>query len=317
MAIAHPDEIGTLLVDGVDLGDTAPETIEGGTKVALKVWYFKRGTNPVVQRGRVTPEPVRFSFKLTGPDALDNALYLDGLSKTKEEPVQIVWGRINFTAVIGQVTYQAQRTEVSVTMELTPVKDPNPSGGVFIPQVEISPFDLLAELADGLGGILALVDQAGKFFDNAFQSLRDAIDTATDVVAKVDTALATVTRIVDLPAQTVTVLSADLSDASSRLQNGAADLVAAANGAVDLPADITAGVTQVASTCTISSERMDYLVQQMAPTVLIIRFKEGDTLSGIAEAYGLSVDAILAVNPGFASSPPTPGTEVKVPSASG
>jgi LysM repeat protein len=188
---------------------------------------------------------------------------------------------------------------------------------VFIPQVEISPFDLLAELADGLGGILALVDQAGKFFDNAFQSLRDAIDTATDVVAKVDTALATVTRIVDLPAQTVTVLSADLSDASSRLQNGAADLVAAANGAVDLPADITAGVTQVASTCTISSERMDYLVQQMAPTVLIIRFKEGDTLSGIAEAYGLSVDAILAVNPGFASSPPTPGTEVKVPSASG
>jgi hypothetical protein len=315
MAIANPSTIASLLIDGTDLGLTAPETWEGGTKTALRAWYYRKGIPTLIQSGRVTPEPVRLSFRLTGPDALQNALYLDGLQKTKRDAVPIVWGPISFAAKIQQCTYTASRSDVAVTLELLPVDDPNPQGQAQAPQIEVNPVDLLSEIGDAVGGLLAQVEQASKFFDNAFQGMRDAVDNATAVIARTEAAITGVAQIAQLPAATAATLGADLVDASARIQNGAATIVTAANAQAQLPAEIVSTVTTLATSSAISGERMEYIAAQMTPATVTAVLTEGQTATDIAEAAGVSVADLIAANPDLIRTPFTPGTTVEVPDA--
>jgi LysM repeat protein len=313
MAIAHPDKLRAFRIAGVDLGLSAPEVFEGGSSVPIKVWYWKKGVDPTVQRSpRVIPKPVRLSFKLIGPEALNNALFLDDL-KRETDAVPFVWGDIAFEAHVKEVEYSAKQDGVDVALMAVPITDPNPNRRRLSTTTDFAPLDLLGEIGDSLADMKAFIDQVGAFADQALTTVRDALSQAETAVTDVTAALGTVAKIVELPTTVAAEVRDALTASADNLTTAAVDVVAAVSGASFAPPEIVVAAATVADAYNNTAERFNYIAQMVVPPAETHTVVEGETLTSIAEAAGTTVDQVLAMNPDVARSGITPGGQIEVP----
>jgi hypothetical protein len=313
MSIAPPDQLAALSIGGRDLGLTAPETWQGGTKVALKLWYYRNNAQTVIQRGRVTPQPVRLEFKLIGPDALNNALYLDSLAKTEEKPVPIQWASIAFDAMIETVEYSIQRTGVSVSLTCLPVTDPNRQVWLLSPPDGPVPVSLLGGIQAVLDGIQADIEAVAAYFDNTLTTLNDGLQQVRVAVATVADTLATVHDMAEAPMQVIASVRDTLVDAASAIVTGVVDLVAISNAAGELPSEIAVAVTRVANVGFGIDEQFLYVTQTLPQPTTMVVATEGQTVSDLADASDVTSAALFAINPELARAAPEPGQKIEVP----
>lgn len=339
MPAGTPEELDSFRLGSVQLQARAPEELKECVKATFKFFFYKNGPT-IVQKGRVTPDPITLSFKFSGAGSLGAAQFLKQMMIVQEE-IPLSWMTFAFKGYLTQFDFGYRQKEVNGTLTYQPIDlgDAKTAGSaaalgstavarptlveIGLPEatlaVRITFFEALfgdalnalGEAIEFLGGIK---DQVQAAFDGLLDLL-DQIDTFSDGV---NAAVSAVLDIAAVPLQ----IAAQIQDTATNLlsvfthvRDGVADLFSPTTPLLGLAAQFMMEAQIAVGLAEMDKMETALLLTRSAFTQQYVRyvFTDEDTLMTVAESFGLSAPDILAANPGLRPSDVQGGLNVSIP----
>jgi LysM repeat protein len=326
MPIANPSDLDTFTLGPAQLKATsAPEEFREGLTAAFR-FFFYNGKPTIVQKGRVTPDPISLSFKFNGDLALDTARYLRSLVAA-QAAVSLTWaGRFSFTGYLLHFEFSYRQKEVTGSLTYQPTSQDTGSVPGVLPTPAIDPATLLTQAQ----GFMAAITNAIASMTNAIatlqsqvndvlQPLQDFNNALTDAVNQVTANLYNFGDILTMPYQTLSALADTIGNALNLLPaayniitNAVTNPVITVLGATDsfLTAATGAGFLSNLNDAEVNSL---LLQQSLTPIPITYTIHADDTLQLISTYFTVSVGAILQLNPGLNENTLVPGNTILVP----
>ncbi|MBO9542708.1 LysM peptidoglycan-binding domain-containing protein [bacterium] len=329
MPLASSEDLKIFKLGTYTLQAEAPEELEEGVTAAFRFFFFKQ-SKPLVQVGRVTPDPITLNFKFNGDWALDAARALKRMTE-EQRLIPLKWAnRFDFRGYLTSFRFRYTQQLVTGTLTYQPISDEklpgafNAPAGAPVPDkagrlTEVNEhfddaFKTKETLASHLLAIKALVA------DN-FSPITSALEACNDTLRMVSDTLSTVADIAAIPFQlgaeiattinsTIGLLPAARNEFFAKvlapvtpLLQGADAAVAKASAEFALVAIDDLEIALLNLLDSLSTVPVEYVVQVE------------DTLEQIADWFRVTIEAILQMNPSLSASTLVPGLRLKVPYA--
>lgn len=327
MALGTPEQVAAFSLGGYTLEAMAPEAFRTGITVTYKFFFYKKG-EPVVQKGRVTPNPITLDFRLKGPDAVDAELFIRAMA-AKQEAVTLSWlDRFSFKGYITLVgDFSHTRLWVTGSITFQPTEDTSAAGsgmalGSKFQRSGESIGSWLDALKDAINGLNNAIADLKQWVDDLLQPLRD-VATAIDLInAEVLGLSQQVGDIAAAPYQALSELAGTIDDAITLLPIARDDMYAKVLAPViPLLQGTTNDLAQSAALGSMvvlddAEDGLWNLRNAIAPEPLIYKSQYGDTPQDVADIFGVTLGALLALNSTMGAGPIAAGTLVKIPATS-
>lgn len=326
MALGTPDQVKAFSLGGFTLEAMAPEEFRTGLTATFKFFFFKSG-DPVVQKGRVTPDPITLSFRLHGPDAVDAELFLRAMAAQQKE-IDLAWlGRFSFRGYLTQVgDFSHTRLWATGSITFQPTKDTSQAGNGAALESKFQRsglpignwLDALKDAANALNGFIAdLREQV----DSVFQPLVD-IKAALDLVnTEIQLAVEAAGSVLAIPYQTASELASSIDDTLGALpaaRDSLFDTVLAPT--IPLLQGTSAKLAEAAGLGALvalddADDALLNLANTLAPEPLAYRSQYGETTQDVADIFEVALPDLLALNSNLGAGPIPAGTVVRIPPA--
>jgi LysM repeat protein len=326
MPIANPQDLDTFTLGPAYLKATsAPEDFKEGVTAAFRFFFYKNKPT-IVQKGRVTPDPITLSFKFNGDLALDTARYLRGLVAA-QQPINLTWaGRFSFTGYLLKFDFSYRQKEVTGTLTYQPTAQDTGAVPGLLPSMVIDPATLLtavqgfmAGITDGIAAMTNDINSLQNSVNDLLQPLTDLNAALTDAVKQVQANLYNFGDIVSMPYQTLSALADTIGTALGlmptayqEITNKVTNPVVSVLTATDAYIAAAIGADYLAHQN--DAEVNALLLQQaLTPTPITYTVQADDTLQLISSYFSVSVGAMLQLNPGLSELSLVPGSKILVP----
>jgi hypothetical protein len=327
MALGTAEQVNTFLLGGYQLQAMAPEEFRTGVTATFKFFYYKKGP-VIVQKGRVTPDPITLSFKFKGPDAVDAELFLRAMAK-KQEKISLSWlNRFAFKGYITQVgDFSHTRLWATGSITFQPTEDTSQAGSGAALSAKFATsslpaqnwLDLLGSASIAIAGFLVALKQQVA---DVFQPLVDAKAAIDLVTLTITQSIATAGDIASLPYQTASALASSINDALLLIPIAASDLSSKVLApAIPIFEGATNYLGQAAGLGVLveldnAQDAFLNLASTLAPQPVIYKSVYGDTLQDVCDIFKLALVDLLSLNSTLTDGPIPAGTLVKIPAVS-
>jgi hypothetical protein len=327
MALGTAEQVNTFLLGGYQLQAMAPEEFRTGVTATFKFFYYKKGP-AIVQKGRVTPDPITLSFKFKGPDAVDAELFLRAMAK-KQEKISLSWlNRFAFKGYITQVgDFSHTRLWATGSITFQPTEDTSQAGSGAALSAKFTTsslplqswLDLLKDIKNAIAVYLQNLKSLVADIFQPLDDLRQAIDLITSTIT--DT-IATVGDIASLPYQQLSALVDTVNSALLLVPLAANDITSKVlSPTIPIFEGTTNYLGQAAGLGALveignSQDALLNLANTLAPQPVIYKSVYGDTPQDVGDLFAVALGDLLSLNSNLTDGPIPAGSLVKIPSIS-
>jgi hypothetical protein len=323
MPLGSPETLDTFSLGGFKLTSQAPEEMREAVSAAFRFFFFKKGPT-IVQKGRVTPEPITLVFKFNGDEALSTARTLKRMAMQQQE-IPLSWARqFSFKGYLTNFDFTYRQQEVTGALVYQPVED---LANKDVAKLNaISPAQRAQDIQENLQTTyeakaslaLSLADLKAAVAD-WFQPVTDAIQAIEDATSAVNDIFTTVGDIAALPFQLISEIVFSINTAIGTLTGARDDIttkiLAPVTPLLEGTADFLARSTALDALVYLDDLEISLsnLAGAMAPVPVEYSVQEGDTLEWVATLFSTTIADLLQMNPGLSAETLAPGVKVKVP----